>query len=85
MILKFDQFVNERLSNVEVKKGKMHDVLGIPKDKKVSDIYTSGEELAKDLVAKVGKREATGMLAFVANINSEHDIYDIALSHIKNL
>lgn len=80
----FNQF-SERLSDVNYKKGKMHDILNIPDDKKITDVYTSGKELAKDLVDKVGKKEATGMLAFAANINKEHDIFDIALSAMKNL
>lgn len=61
------------------KKNKMHDVLGINKDTKISDVYTSGKKLAEDLVTKVGKKKATGMLAFVANINKEEDIFDRAL------
>ncbi|MFW5847320.1 MAG: hypothetical protein ACOCVF_00175 [bacterium] len=62
----------------DVDKGKMHKVLNVPQDKDVEDEYSSGEQLAKDLIDKVGREEAAGMINFAANINSEHNIYDDA-------
>lgn len=71
---------------VDVEEGKMHKKLGVPKDKKIKDVYSSGEKLAKDLLDAVGnKKEATGMLAYAANVNSEKDVFDYALSAMKNL
>lgn len=67
------------------KKNKMHSILGIDKDKKISDIYTSGKKLAEDLVKKVGKKKTSSMLAFVANINKEENIYDKALRALDKI
>jgi hypothetical protein len=72
-------------ASAKPKHGKMHQVLGIPEDKEIKDVYTSGRKLAEDLVAKVGRKEAFSMLAFVANINKEEDIYDVALRAVKNV
>lgn len=67
--------------DVDVTKGKMHKLLNIPEGKKILDVYTSGEKLADDLLKATNNdyKEVTGMLAFSANINSEYDIFDIAL------
>ncbi len=67
------------------KKGKMHKILDIPEDKDISDIYTSGKKLAQDLVKKVGKKKATGMIAFAANINSDNNIFDKALRALDQI
>jgi hypothetical protein len=72
-------------ASAKPKHGKMHQALGIPEDKEIKDVYTSGRKLAEDLVAKVGRKEAASMLAFVANINKEEDIYDRALRAVKNI
>jgi hypothetical protein len=71
--------------NVIVKKGEMHKVLGIPEDKKISDVYNSGEKLVKDLINKVGRKKAAGMINYVANINSSYDIFDDAQSALNKI
>ena len=54
--------------------------------KKVSDVYSSGEELAAALVDAVGKKKAQGMLAFAANVNRDAPaVYGSALSSIKDV
>lgn len=79
---------NENKSNddkwakdVDVEEGKMHKLLNIDKDKNIKDVYTSGKELARDLLkANDGDRKKTsGMLAFAANVNDEEDVFDRAL------
>lgn len=81
------EFVNEKkwAGKVQPKRGKMHKLLGIPADKNISDVYTSGEKLAKDLVEKVGKAKAAQMINFVANVNSEEDIFDDAQKALEDL
>lgn len=89
----FDSFtINENENNkwaadVDIKKGKMHKLLGIPSEKTISDVYTSGEKLAEDLLKATDNnyKEVAGMLAFPANTNPEHDIFDIALKMVKKL
>ncbi len=64
----------------KVKAGKMHKLLGVPEDKEITDVYTDPKKLAEDLVKATGdKKEATGMLAFAANINPANNIFDKAL------
>lgn len=71
--------------DVDVERGKMHDLLGVPQDEDVEDEYDSGQALADDLVDAVGdEQEASGMIAFAANIDDEENIYDDALDAIKN-
>lgn len=89
-IKKFDDFINEnkineRLSDVKIKKGKMHKILGIPEDKEIEDVYKSGSKLAKDLVNKVGKKKASSMINFAANINSSNNIFDDAQKSLENI
>ena len=64
--------------DVDIERGKMHKLLDVPQDRDIEDHYTSGEKLAQDLIDKVGREEAAGMINFAANINSEHNIYDDA-------
>jgi hypothetical protein len=73
--------------SVNVKKGKMRKLLKIPADQKVTDVYTSGEKLAKDLLKAVNgnKKEASSMLAFSANVDPENNVLDKALHAIKKL
>lgn len=68
----------DRLSDVPIEKGKMHGVLGLGSDEKITDKYTSGKALAQALIAKVGKEEATGMINWAANINPSENIFDQA-------
>jgi len=86
-IEKEDVFLKEdnQLSDVKVKKGKMHKILNIPEDKDVEDIYKSGEELVKVLVKKVGEKKATEMINFAANINSKKNIFDSAQKALKKI
>lgn len=72
----------QKLEDVKVHCGKMKKALNIDDDKQVSDVYTSGKKLAKDLVNKVGLKKAQGMLAFAANIHKEQDIFDVALRNL---
>lgn len=64
--------------DVDVDRGKMHRLLNVPDDEDIEDHYNSGKKLAQDLIDKVGREEAAGMINFAANINSEHNIYDDA-------
>lgn len=64
----------------DIKAGKMHKLLGVPEDKEITDVYKDPKKLAEDLVKATGdKKEATGMLAFAANINPKDNIFDKAL------
>jgi hypothetical protein len=75
--------IAEALSDVTVRQGKMHKALGIPPEDRIKDHYTDPEMLVKDLYSAVGdKKEVQGMLAFVANMNSEEDIFDRALKYL---
>lgn len=54
-------------------KGKMHKLLGIPEDEKISDHYTSSEKLAKDLLKATGdEAEASRMLGFAGFANKDN-------------
>lgn len=69
----FEAFVNESKVNegTFVKRKSMKKALGIAADKKIADVYSDASELAKDLVAKVGKEEAIEMLSFASNLGGE--------------
>lgn len=73
--------------DVKVKKGKMKKLLDIPEDKKVCDVYTSGEKLAKDLVSALDgdQDEAASMLAFAANVDKKDNVLDSALRYLKKM
>lgn len=69
-----------------VKKGKMHKLLNVPEDKEITDVYKDPKKLAADLVNATGnKKEATGMLAFAANINPVNNIFDKALKAMPEI
>lgn len=81
-----------------VRKNLMHELLNIPEDKKISDVYKSGRKLAEDLVhaleAKniVPKKDiqakAAQMLVFAGNwpkTDSKNSIFDVAARHVKSL
>lgn len=78
-----DEFINEEKKkwskDVDVKKGKMHDILNIPKDETIKSRYTSGEKLAKALIGKTSRSEAASMLAFAANIDPADNVLDAAV------
>ena len=81
----------------EGRKNLMHDLLQIPENKKISDVYKSGRKLAEDLVAAIKKsnivpekevqRKAASMLAFVGNWPNDpkNSVFDVALRHVKSL
>jgi len=56
----------------------MHKLLGVPEDETISSKYKSGEKLAKDLLKKVDRKTAAGMINFAANINKKETIFDDA-------
>lgn len=73
--------------DVNIKKGKMRKLLKVPADQKLTDVYASGHKLAKALLKAVNgnKKEASSMLAYAANIDSDNNVLDRALHAIKNL
>lgn len=73
------------VSKVKREAGHMKEVLGIPEDEDIVDHYKDHRQLVRDLLKKVSYKEAVGMLAFAANVNTEHNIYDRALKYIKEL
>ncbi len=87
--MSFQSFIlneaKKTVSKVHVKPGKMHKLLNIPSDQKIEDHYKNGLELAKALVKALNgnQQKAAGMLAWAANIRKEHQIFDDALSALK--
>ena len=72
--------------DVKPEKGKMHRMLGLKPDENIATKYTSGKKLAADLLkAAKNKKEATGMLAFSANISPKDNVFDKALRAMKDL
>lgn len=90
-VLNFESFVmneaKKTVSKVGIRKGKMHQVLGIPSGEKIEDHYKTGLSLAKALVKalKGDQQKAAGMLAWAANIRKEGDIFDNALAALKKI
>ena len=97
----FVESLNEAKKSIDtsgVEKGLMHDLLNIPEDKKIADVYKSGRKLAEDLVAAI-KREkivpekevqskAAQMLVFAGNwpkTDSKNSIFDVAARYVKHL
>ena len=92
----YESFI-ENINEAKISKGLMHKLLDVPADKKISDVYKNGKELAHDLLSAVKKakivpskdvrRKATSMLAFAANWPSSPDssVLDKALKDIKNI
>lgn len=76
---------NKSITDVKVQKGKMHKVLNIPEDELIEDYYKSPVKLVNDLIAKVGKEKATGMIAYAANITKKDNIFDKALKTIAKM
>jgi hypothetical protein len=77
---------NKFVQAAKPKKGKMHELLGIPQDEEVKDHFKSGKALAIKLLAAVDgdKKKASSMLAIPANANPSHDIFDEARTYLKN-
>lgn len=68
----------------KVRKGRLSEVLGLEKGEVVSDRYSSGIDLARDLMKKIrNKKEASQMISFVANMHPELQIYQDALKAIS--
>ena len=90
-VLDFEGFMmneaKKTVSKVGIRKGKMHQVLGIPAEEKIEDHYKTGLSLAKALVKalKGDQQKAAGMLAWAANIRNEGDIFDNALAALKKI
>lgn len=90
-ILSFQNFIlneskkNKTLSKIHIKPGKMHKLLNIPENERIEDHFSDGKHLAMALVRalKGDQRKAAGMLAWVANIQKGHNIFDQALSALK--
>jgi hypothetical protein len=95
-LMLFESFV-ENVNEAKAEKGLMHKMLSIPADKKISDVYKSGPELAEDLLKAVKnskkvplkevRKKATSMLAFAANWPGEgkNTVIDKALKAIKDI
>jgi peptide subunit release factor 1 (eRF1) len=87
----------ESLNESRTRKNLMHELLQIPEDKKISDVYKSGRKLAEELVDAIKKsnivpekevqRKAVSMLAFVGNWPNDpkNSVFDVALRHVKSL
>ena len=88
---------SENLNESRTRKNLMHELLGIPEDKKISDVYKSGRKLAEELVDAIKKsnivpekevqKKAASMLAFVGNWPNDpkNSVFDVALRHVKSL
>lgn len=95
--LKLFESYTEEINEAKAEKGLMHKMLNIPADKKISDVYKSGKDLAHDLLTAIKKskkvplkdvrKKATSMLAFAANWPSEgkNTVIDKALKMIKKI
>lgn len=97
----FTSELNESKKSIDtsgIKKGLMHELLGIPEGEKIADGYKSGKKLAEDLVAALRREKivpekdvqakAAQMLVFAGNwpkTDSKNSIFDIAARHVKNL
>jgi peptide subunit release factor 1 (eRF1) len=87
----------ESLNESRTRTNLMHELLQIPADKKISDVYKSGRKLAEELVEAIRKnnlvpekevqRKAASMLAFVGNWPNDpkNSVFDVALRHVKSL
>ena len=81
-------FESEKFAQkADAKKGKMHKLLGIPEDEKVTDHFKSGKALAEKLLKAVDgdHKKAAGMLAFAANVDKTNNVLDAALKHLKKM
>jgi Asp-tRNA(Asn)/Glu-tRNA(Gln) amidotransferase B subunit len=97
----FVQDLNESKKSIDtsgIRKNLMHELLNIPEDKKISDVYKSGKKLAEDLVHALESKnivpkkdiqaKAAQMLVFAGNwtkTDSKNSIFDVAARHVKSL
>lgn len=76
------------LSDVDVKEGKMSDILGVPEEERIGDAYDgSAQDAAEELVDAVGEQEAAGMINYAANISGDSFLEDMqdALKNIDEM
>lgn len=69
----------------EVKQGKLRNLLDIPDDKQIEDVYSSGTKLATKLLKKVDYESAIKMLVFAANMNPDIKVLKAAVNACKRL
>lgn len=97
----FVQSLNESKKDIDtsgIRKNLMHELLDIPEDKKIADVYKSGKKLAEDLVAALKRKKivpekdiqakAAQMLVFAGNwpkTDAKNSVFDVAARHVKNL
>jgi Asp-tRNA(Asn)/Glu-tRNA(Gln) amidotransferase B subunit len=103
-LFSYNNFVsnlNEAKNSIDtsgIRKNLMHELLDIPEDKKISDVYKSGKKLAEDLVNALESKnvvpkkdiqaKAAQMLVFAGNwpkTDSKNSIFDVAARHVKTL
>jgi hypothetical protein len=77
----------EWAQKAHAKKGKMHELLGVPEDEKITDHFKNGKSLAEKLLNALNgdKKKASSMLAFAANADASNNVLDAALHHIKKM
>jgi hypothetical protein len=98
----FSESLNESkkrpINTSGIRKNLMHELLNIPENKKIADVYKSGKKLAEDLVAAIKRekiapekdvqKKAASMLVFAGNwpkTNKKNSVFDVAARHIKTL
>ena len=97
----FVQDLSESKKDIDtsgVRKNLMHELLDIPEDKKISDVYKSGRKLAEDLVNALERKnvvpnkdvqsKAAQMLVFAGNwpkTDAKNSVFDVAARHVKSL
>jgi hypothetical protein len=103
-LFSYNNFVsnlNEAKNSIDtsgIRKNLMHELLDIPEDKKITDVYKSGKKLAEDLVNALESKnvvpkkdiqaKAAQMLVFAGNwpkTDSKNSIFDVAARHVKTL
>ena len=97
----FVRNLNESRKDIDtsgIRKNLMHELLDIPEDKKISEVYKSGRKLAEDLVDALKKEEdipgkdvrskAVQMLLFAGTwpkTDTKNSVFDVAARHVKSL
>jgi len=79
---KENKWIQKSVESGKVRRGKMHEVLGIPENKDIDDVYKSGESLARALVRKVGRGRAMKMINWAANASGD-PLYKQARAYLK--
>lgn len=81
----FNNLFQSSIVDAKIKKRKMHKILGIPENEDIEDHIGSGKELAAKLIKKVGRKKASQMINYAANISSKHNIFDDAQTALKTI